>query len=312
MTLGLAHVLSWGLLAVAGRIVESGWREDTSQPTDPTASLPPWPGLGNKGNEPARIQEYWPVRMQDDPAGWLARRRLRHRHMIWLSMVAMVVGPYLAMLILWFQPAAPLIGLYTAVDLASAFLPVVLLLFITTRCFAEARRGGEMEMVLSTPLSARELVLGQWRALWRQLRAPSIVALAVVAFIVLVRYLDHSPTFAFGAPSLAYYNVQCVNRVLCGLAACWLGLYLGLRADSISRAVGYGLLWLFIGPWFATWAFWVLIVSLFPTAFLGGSMMLFTLAQVVPVAIDCLYFIGVTWWSRRQLIRRLRELTARN
>src|SRR6266540_2451274 len=304
MTLGLTHGLSWVLLVAAGRIVELDWREEESLPAAPTVPLAQSPGSGGDVIEPARIQEYWPVRMQDDPAGWLARRRLRHRHVIWLSLVTLGLGPHLAwmLVIVMMRTGTSTGGLHNAIDLAGTFLPVMLLLFITSRCFAEARRGGEMELLLSTPLSARALVLGQWRALWQRLRAPLIVTAALAGFITIVSLLETDwPFGSVGGSFGVYQTAQCAKNLLCGVAACWLGLYLGLRTESVLRAVGYGLLWLVVGPWIGLSAIWFLSGLLFPATFVIGLM----LVWVLPVAINWFYLAGILWWSRRQLIERL-------
>jgi ABC-type transport system involved in multi-copper enzyme maturation permease subunit len=250
--------------------------------------------------------------MQDDPAGWLARRRLRHRHVIWLSLVTLGLGPHLAwmLVMVMMRTGTSTGGLYNAVDLAGTFLPVMLLLFITSRCFADARRGGEMELLLSTPLSARELVLGQWRALWQRLRAPFIVSAALAGFITIVSLLETNWIFGSVDGSFSIYQTaQCAKNLLCGVAACWLGLYLGLGAESVLRAVGYGLLWLVVGPWIGLSVIWFLLGLLFPATFVIGPSML---RWVLPVAINCSYLAGLLWWSRQQLIQRLRQLAARN
>jgi hypothetical protein len=310
MTLGLAHGLSWIMLLAAGRIVESGWREETPLSAAPAASVAQSPGTGDEvNNPPTGIQEYWPARMEDDPANWLARRQLRHGHVLWLSLVTMGIGPHLSMLLAMFRPAAPPVGLYTAVSIASELLPLALLLFITSRCFAEARRGGEMEILLSTPLSTREIVLGQWRAIWQRFRTALIVTASLAGFITLVSLIEAD--WILGQYALIQ-AAQSAERLLCGLAACWLGLYLGIRMEAVSRAVGYGLLWLVAGPWLSASVFWLLIRPLIVGPFTGGVPTLFWVAQLVQVAVGCVYLAVIIWWSRRQLIQRLRELAARN
>jgi ABC-type transport system involved in multi-copper enzyme maturation permease subunit len=314
MTLLLAHGLGWALLAAAGRIVESGWREESQvacEPATPAAYVPRWSGASP---ELPRIQEYWPVRMMDDPAGWLAHRQLRYGHLIWLALVATGFGSYVTMFLLRLLPAASITGLYTAIDLASEFLPIGLLLFITSRCFAEGRRGGDMEMILSTPLSSREIVLGHWRALWGRLRAPFIVVMVLLGLITLLRLSGADFFFASDDATTIYLTTQSAKRVLCGVAACWLGLYLGLRMGSAQRAVGYGVLWLVIVPWMASWIIWVLHSRLLLSGRVGTSPVWYWWGCVLalsPVVLGSLYLGGVIWWSRRQLIKRLRELAAR-
>ena len=304
MTLLLAHGLSWVLLAAAGRIVESGCREEAQVACEPVS-----PAYG-QSLEPPKIQEHRPIQMADDPAGWLAHRQLRqlrYGHLIWLALIATGFGPYVMILMLRFLPAASITGLYTAIDLASEFLPIGLLLFITSRCFAEGRRGGDMEMILSTPLSSRELVLGHWRALWGQLRAPFIVITAVLGLIMFVRFMDTDFLFSGSNSATIYFSVHGAKRLLCGLAACWLGLYLGLRMQSALRAVGYGVLWLVIVPWMGSWIIWLLLSPPSTRVLLVWDWVL----QLSPVLLSSLYLGGVTWWSRKQLIERLRELASR-
>jgi hypothetical protein len=61
--------------------------------------------------------------------------------------------------------------------------PVTLLLYLGTasqaaRPFVEARRSGLLELLLSTPLTTRQIVQGQWRAMLRQFGLPLALCLA--------------------------------------------------------------------------------------------------------------------------------------
>jgi hypothetical protein len=90
---------------------------------------------------------------------------------------------------------------------------------------SEDRRSGALELLLSTPLSEREVVRGQWLALRRQFLKPVLVFLALEFW--LMSSLQPVGWLLAGIPL----------RLLEFAALGWVGMWLGLTMRSVTRAI---------------------------------------------------------------------------
>jgi len=106
-------------------------------------------------------------------------------------------------------------------------------------CFQIAldRRGGTLELLLSTPLTPREIVRGQWLALRRQFAAPILVLFALELLVV---------PRSMGWP-LASLNL--LLFVADAFALGWAGMWFGLTSRSSTHALTKTVLLLLILPW---------------------------------------------------------------
>jgi hypothetical protein len=121
------------------------------------------------------------------------------------------------------------------------------------RFFIEARRTGELELLISTPVGAEQIVTGQWAALWRHLRWPMAFMVCATGFQAIIL---SSPTrgAVFAGMGFAVGVVQwlltIVNLVLGVMAVSWMGMWFGLRSRgtlvALTWTVGMvkGLPWL--------------------------------------------------------------------
>jgi hypothetical protein len=102
---------------------------------------------------------------------------------------------------------------------------------------AEERRIGSLELLLTTPLTDRQIVRGQWLALHRQFTWPVGVFL-VMGLVVLRRILPLAET------------VACLVLLVADLLAlAWVGIWLGLTARSLNRALLGALGRILVLPW---------------------------------------------------------------
>lgn len=89
------------------------------------------------------------------------------------------------------------------------------------RFFIEARRNGLLELLLATPLSEREIVMGQWRAFTRLFGLPVLLLLGMHAVGVTLSQLSFQ-RFAPGPPVRTVPSPSVTNRpgtVVSGQAA---------------------------------------------------------------------------------------------
>src|SRR5207249_3368439 len=118
------------------------------------------------------------------------------------------------------------------------------------RALFAAQRNGELELLLSTPLGARDIVGGHWRALCGPLRgAWLLVGFMVFLQFFILRDAGSSPALPMGA-ELFQRLIGALNTVLDIIALCWVGMWFGLRSRKpfsvMSWTVGLviGLPWL--------------------------------------------------------------------
>jgi len=111
-----------------------------------------------------------------------------------------------------------------------------------SRYLVEARRTGELELLLTTPSGARGLVSGQLESLRRLLRWPMVVMVApAVLQAVLVFVRAGGATFGQPDPYGLVYAISsvlgCLNLLLEVGALCWVGTWFGLEPGGQARAI---------------------------------------------------------------------------
>jgi hypothetical protein len=126
---------------------------------------------------------------------------------------------------------------------------------IAARRLAEDRFAGALELVLSTPLSVREIVRGQWLALRRHY---GFIVLAVLALeLALIGLLVFKPTDAmtggfteWWAMTLGIVFVGTSVTLFADLIALgWTGMWSGMRTRNLSQASGTPCLLILVLPW---------------------------------------------------------------
>ncbi len=110
------------------------------------------------------------------------------------------------------------------------------------RLFLDARRSGLLELVLSTPLSGRQILEGHWRAWFRLFGMPLVLCLATLWFgAVLVQYTAWSQTAAIAPappappPPIAVTNAAATTSVAVTTVTTRVGVG-GLKVASLAWA----------------------------------------------------------------------------
>jgi hypothetical protein len=115
----------------------------------------------------------------------------------------------------------------TLVPTVFLFQSFLKLWIVTETChrLADDRRIGALELLLSTPLTTREILRGQWMALKRQFAKP-LAAVLVLEFLLLRQQFTLSTT-------LLYLAMMVADLATLG----WVGMWLGLTARNLNRAI---------------------------------------------------------------------------
>jgi hypothetical protein len=196
----------------------------------------------------------------------------------------------------------------TVPALAMSALSGALIAWAASRFFVGARRTGELELLITTPLGAETIVLDQWHLLKNLLAAPVLVMLAPVFLRMVPLVMGGGPWVVNFSPALVYQPatlfLSLVNIVLAVCSLCWLGLWFGLRAKGQASAI----LWT-IGLGTAIPFLWNLICSmLFVPLFRpygpGGP---FAFIRWLPQLISSFYYLGLISIAKRHLIRELSD-----
>ncbi len=160
-----------------------------------------------------------------------------------------------------------------------------------SRTLSEERSDGTLEMVLSTPLSVREIIRGQWMGLMKRYRAAVIfpVSLAMVLIVLInvaprAKWLGDIP---WATPVLIAGTILFVaDCITMGWMGMWCGMKLGnakaaARATT-SRVISYPMLV------FAVGFFVIAVLSSSPSVPMGPPSLHIGFWLVVGLVIDVL------------------------
>ena len=216
----LVHLLSWTLLLLASRVLPRVWqtRDWNSRLEKHRARLEQWA----YGRAEAR-RAHRAALLNINPFLWLVSRERWKPSYAWLYLGA-VAGTWLWG---WFNYDNIMFDRKTLVPTVLLFQTFLKLWVVTESCnrLAEDRRIGALELLLSTPLTTREILRGQWLALKRQFAKP-LAAVLVLEFLMLRQQFTLSTTLI---------NLAMLLADLVTLA--WVGMWLGLTARDLNRAI---------------------------------------------------------------------------
>ena len=219
-SLALVHLLSWGFLLLASRILPRVWqtRDSNSWLEKYRARLEQW----TYGRSEAR-RTHRATLLNINPFLWLVSRERWKPFYVWLYLSA-VAGMWFWG---WYRYDTLMFDRKTLVPTVFLFQSFLKLWIVTETChrLAEDRRIGALELLLSTPVTTREILRGQWLAIKRQFAMP-LAAVLVFEFLLLRQQFAMSATLL----SLAL--------LLADLATLgWVGMWLGLTARNLNRAI---------------------------------------------------------------------------
>jgi hypothetical protein len=239
-SLGVIHALSWLLVLLAGWIVPRNWQDQPVR-TKKARLRALW-DYWNYG--PISGRAHYRKRMLDTNAFyWLtARARFKPLH-VWTFFA------FIACWWAWGLISASDIWWTDAVAIAAALiLNSTLKLWITLEAgqqLAEDQRMGTLELLLPTPLGARDILRGQWLALRRQFLRPLFVIIAAELLLTYLTLKHHG-----GGESLIYMVLAGVLALLAdSMALVWVSMRLALTARSPSRALLGAVFRILVLPW---------------------------------------------------------------
>jgi ABC-type transport system involved in multi-copper enzyme maturation permease subunit len=235
----IVHAIGWGFLALASFLLPRIWQEAPA-----IRWLRPGPTVLSEWEVSERAARRAPL-LDVNPVYWLTSRNCRRAWMVAVTCVLFVCCGWIMI------QANPVFGAM-GVSVLSFFLSLLMAVPVglhSCRFFADSRRNGALELLLSTPLTVQEILGGQWLTIRRTYLAPVIAVLGLEllpSFTMLTQGLGANvfPTLAAGGLFLAGL-VTLVTNVF---AAAWVGMLVGLTARKPARAPGLTMLYAIVIP----------------------------------------------------------------
>jgi hypothetical protein len=267
---------------------------------------------GRKERRISRARRTYPARraltrVAVQPLRWLLYRQRGTRALVWL-------GAIISILLYGQQMLVPVFGRFTVarwsvtwpVAFVGTVISGVLFAWAASRFFFEARRSGELELLVTTPVGAKTIVWEQWLFLRHLLHWPLVVMLLPI----LPQFFN---PFA-GNPSLGLYGnlaawlplhfigvgLASGTVVLSLVAFCWTGMWYGLQARTQGIAVLQTVARVKALP-FLFGCGWLVFTQVFIGSFRNPTMVTFLWFSLLP-KIGTIVFYG---WLIRQMRRRL-------
>jgi ABC-type Na+ efflux pump permease subunit len=300
----LLYALGWVFLITASVVAPRSWKDKSAA------------ARGRRRDEQWRLWSFgeagerqaFRTRLLDENAYfWLAVRPRMRPAYVWaaLGLVACIWAWGLA------SHSRQWLNSFTYF-LTCLFLNMLIKLWVAAeagRQLAEDRQAGALELLLSTPLSVREILRGQFLALQRQFLGP--VAVTLAAFLVfLPATLTDADILEEGSRALciAVYAAAMIGLVADVAALHWTGMWQALTARNPQRAVMGSIARILVLPWLGM-ALAVLILLLF-AAPVGQY-------ESVPIRLVALWLalgittdIGFGAWARHRLYTEFRRFAS--
>jgi hypothetical protein len=184
-----------------------------------------------------------PLSDDANPIAWLLRRQRGIQALLWAGALVGLFQFGAFSLMPRFLGTSSYLSVVMPLSLAATALTGALFAWAASRFFVEARRTGELELLLTTPCGAREVVSTQWNVLKRRLRWPIVVMLAPTLLQAAVTLVEMRtlPSFGLGGLFWLHYVISClfgpVDTFVGVGALCWVGLWFGLKAGGQARAI---------------------------------------------------------------------------
>jgi hypothetical protein len=250
-SLGVIHGLGWMFLGLASVISPRAW-QDRPAGVSGLRWRDRWQNWTHGNSEERRsFREHL---LNVNAFFWLASRPRQRAAWVWGALVCVAcvwVWGLFKYTNEWFHE-----GIYITTALLLNTMLKGWVASEAARQLTEDRRIGALELLLSTPLSVREILTGQRLALQRQFLGPVVVVLCA-EFLMWTAGRDSAvgDSSEWGSLWIAGMTMLVADLV----ALYWVGMWLGLSARNPKRAFSGAVMRVLVLPWIAFGAFLMLI-----------------------------------------------------
>jgi hypothetical protein len=329
-SLALIHGIAWLFLVDAGLRLRLAMREGDGPAEQVRAARKKAVAARDPvldGADPAKGRVFtlvaWNIRISkmlegDDPVRWLVRRQRGIRAAIWTGVLIGLAshwGVWFMVRVFGGASIGPFFMMYAAsspVSLAVSIVEGSLFGWAASRFFVEGRRGGELELLLTTPVGAETIISSQWKEVRGMFILP-VILLADPELVSAAIMFSQSNAMQYpGGLSYSFYTVVvhslgCVRTVIRFGALIWAGFWFGLRARSQAGAIIRILLVIQAVPYLMGMAGSYLLKLVFPDMIFspttGFSYRIWV--YLLPSAAILFYYFWLIRWLRRRLATEL-------
>ena len=242
----MIHALSWLFLIVALIATPRSWKDNPLE-IAPKGWRKRWQDW-NFGAPEARRS--WRTRLLEiNPVLWLSARNRLQFFAVWFGLATAVViwlGIFLNNRDAWLESPLLVLVAFTL----NSFLKLRLIPSAARR-FAEDRREGALELLLSTPTTVKEILRGQLLALRKQFAGP-IIAVSLLNLLL----LGVSNNISGGAKGseeptvvIVLFVVMIFFLIADVVALSWVGMWQGLSARNFTKACSTTATQILFLPW---------------------------------------------------------------
>lgn len=302
-SLGTVHLIGWTFLLLASGIVRRQWQDKPA-----TVRGQQWLGWRRsvlEGNPETRHQ-FRRHCLDQNAFYWLATQPRSRAWWNWLPLIVAGAGwiwGYSQFRDDWFHPAT--YG-FTAFVLSLVYKAMIG--SEAGRRLLEDRKFGALELLLSTPLSVRDILHGQQLSLARQFFIP-IAVMLFADLIMLVAGLRHPQMSSTeGKYWLLAGSGGLIMFVTDTIALYWMGMWHGLSNKNPRRAFGGAIAPILTLPWVA-WALTMTVIGLMPNE-LRRAIYFDSLPLWLWFGYSMVVDLGFSHYARQQLLTRFRALAA--
>lgn len=237
LSLGFIHGLTWILVILACWITPRSWQDKPAR-----AEKNNQPGFRRawKSGNTAKRKAFRKRLLDINAFYWLASRSRFKSLQVWCLLILMViwwVGGRLLFGEIWVDEAT---NITMAIILNSA-----LKLWIVVEAgqrLIEDRKAGAFELLLSTPLSVRDIVRGQWLALRRQFLWPILMVIALELTFAGIASQTHPRMVIVWLAGIAMLAFDLISLG-------WVAMASALTAQTQGRATSATVLRILLVPW---------------------------------------------------------------
>jgi hypothetical protein len=291
VSIAIIHAISWLLVIGAGFRLHRAIRADDEAPAK-TAS-------------PARTRKR--LMASEAPLEWLMRRQRGVGSVVWAG--ALLRAAYYLEFMFFVRYTRLRMGGYSiqGMGLSCSVVEDCLFAWVASRFFIQARRSGELELLLTTPEGAWTLVASQWNWLQGLFRWPLVVLVAPPIILTFINMPKAAGFVVVSSPGLIFFFLNSVAGVFALLRV---GMWFGWSERSQTRALIRTIIVAAAAPYcMGLLASIVLMRIASPWIFSvssGPIRLLPILVQNAPQVVFLLYYLWLIRWARRRLATALR------
>jgi hypothetical protein len=308
------HAISWLLVLGAGVRLRRALREEDESPPR-YASL----AAGRKARPEFMFADIKitfrglkPLAEGEAPLAWLMRRRRGVRIVVWAG--ALLGAPFYIGLLFPRLLGRGMWGYYSmwGIHLAFTIVQGGLFAWVASRFFVESRRGGELELLMTTPEGAANIAASQWQWLKNVFWWPTVALAAPSVVVLLLGNLLYQRWDGHTLYALSSQVISCVSTIAGIVALVWVGMWCGWTERSQARAIVRTVILAKAAPYLIGMFGPFVIRRIVPIGFyatppFSASPFLFAhvLVLEIPQIVLLLFYLYLFRWARRQLQAQL-------